>query len=193
MVAISVERQRASRDPPGLFGDQPIGRAPDRQSHVPEPDSHGPAKFDLAAAGFDRLTLQKQQDEASIGTIRDSEGSSRSVDAALDEHGQVVPFPAPHRFCRRLVRQGGEGKARIGEPELVRLFAQDLIGRFDQGTLVLGYGLFARRFDALLHDQAMDISHGFGDGRSFRGAQFGVWSRELLEQNPIILARIRRR
>ena len=72
-----------------------------------EPDPHGTAQLDLTGLGADRLTLKEKQDEASVAAIGRPSGAP-AFQAALDEHGEVVPLALPRQLLLglwgRLVR-----------------------------------------------------------------------------------------
>ena len=79
----------------GLLVDLLVGHASYGKPHVAEPDPHRSAQLDLAGVGADRLALQEKQDEASVAAVGQAKRLAVAVDAALDEHGEVVALAPP--------------------------------------------------------------------------------------------------
>ena len=70
-----------------------------------------------------------------------------------------MPFSLPEPFALFLMRQRGQGKARIGETDALVLVAQDLIGSFHQSAFMTSDRLTMRFVDPVLEDQLVDVGH----------------------------------
>ena len=137
----------------------PVGLSSYGEAHRAKPNPHAPAEHDFARRGSDRLALKEEQNEARIAAKGKAEWLALAVDAALDEHGEVVAFPAPGDFCLWLVGQRGQGETGVGEPNLFGIIAEDLVCRFNYLPFVFGQRLSARFLNAILDNESVDLSH----------------------------------
>ena len=71
-----------------------------------------------------------------------------------------MALAAPSLGGLGLVRQGRQGKARVGEPDLFCVFPQHLICSLHEHSLMLGNCLPPCFVDTAADDQVMDLGHG---------------------------------
>jgi hypothetical protein len=57
------------------------------------------------------------------------------------------------------VGQAGESKAAVGEPHLLGVIGEHLVSSFYHHALVFGHRLSAGFFNAVLHDELMNLGH----------------------------------
>lgn len=158
-IPVGIEHERACADATGLLIDLFVGLPSYRNTHRAQPDPHRAAKLDLAGAGADRLALQEKKDETSIAAVGQPDVLFQPVNAGLDDEGEIVTFSSPCRCRLRLMREAGEGESAVCETDLLGVIAQNLVGSFHHQTLVLGHGLAARFFNAMLDYELMNLGH----------------------------------
>src|SRR3954463_13501223 len=110
-MPVGKEGQTAAADPLCLLTDELVGRPSDREFHVHEPCPHAAAKLNLTAAGPDGLALKEKKDEARVAAVWNAERLPDSVDARLQDKGEVVAFAPPEVRAQRLVGQTRQGEA----------------------------------------------------------------------------------
>src|SRR5690242_18210339 len=97
-----------------------------------------------------------------------------------------MTLPPPCRRFLRLVGQGCQGKAAVGEAHSLGIILQHLISSFYDLPLVFGVCRLADGIYPVVDDQLMHLSHELTVTSVFHRVNVGVWWRKLFEEYLIL-------
>ena len=86
----------------------------------------------------------------------------------------------------RLVGQGREGEAAVGEANLLGVVAEDLVRRLDDLAFVLRHGLPSGFLYAMQQNELMHVGHNRTVTVVVHTVNVGVWWRKLVEEYLIL-------